>query len=374
MFKGAAFFLMTFIAFSSGSSYAMEAVKAKVLNPLDRPEEVKLLQDKVFENIAFRVESSWTYNGESLYHMGAIDERLLITYLVKSAPQQKEFYLLDIGAGNFQWGKSMAEYINQAETISLDKTFHIISVRGERNLATERRYKGTQTGKCILYELGEIKIEDLEQELERHGLAVKDKLDVIVSRWSLRHLIDPLGTFKQAYDLVRPQKGFLLMDGFFFVYDDFIYDEKEMNEERLVNYDDGYDKLVGHFNKKLHTLLVQAGVKCLRFYYSLGRSTDHFIIQRKSNEPLSLPVQYTGKVLKVNNKGWQAGCGYVTEFVSTGLASKKMSYERVRDIGYKDLIVYPCWGDETLYNLCLAEGLFILPQENLVWRKIIEEQ
>jgi hypothetical protein len=46
---------------------------------------------------------------------------------------------------------------------------------------------------------------------------LENNVDLIVSRFSLRHMIDPIGTMLQAYDLLKPNTGLILTDDFSFL-------------------------------------------------------------------------------------------------------------------------------------------------------------
>ena len=43
---------------------------------------------------------------------------------------------------------------------------------------------------------------------------LENNVDLIVSRFSLRHMIDPIGTMLQAYDLLKPNTCLILTDDF----------------------------------------------------------------------------------------------------------------------------------------------------------------
>ena len=76
------------------------------------------LQEEIsdsFEYLTKATRSGWgLFNGSDGYNLCGVDEYALMKRIILEAPkEQKEFYALDIGAGNFQWGKGLAEYLNQ---------------------------------------------------------------------------------------------------------------------------------------------------------------------------------------------------------------------------------------------------------------------
>ena len=107
------------------------------------------------------------------------------------APSCKDFYALDIGAGNYQWGRKLAQYLNAKTNLPKDVTRHIIGIRGETNLDEAV----TKVGQCTLYEFGQFQVETLSDEFTKQGLQLANKVDLVVSSRCFRHLVDPVGTF-----------------------------------------------------------------------------------------------------------------------------------------------------------------------------------
>src|SRR3990167_8095058 len=130
---------------------------------------------------------------------------------ISSRKEAKEtFYVLDVGAGDFSWGKALVRYINK-ENLSPKIKVHIVSVTGEK-------YKGVdiqEIGSCKQYNIGAFNIENIEDIFSKSKeIGLKDvKFDWIVSRYTFIHLVDPAGTFSQCYDLLKPG-GFISMDAF----------------------------------------------------------------------------------------------------------------------------------------------------------------
>ena len=64
-----------------------------------------------FEGLTHQKVCQWgLFNGSDGYNLCGVDEYALMKRIILEAPKdQKEFYALDIGAGNFQWGIRTSE-------------------------------------------------------------------------------------------------------------------------------------------------------------------------------------------------------------------------------------------------------------------------
>src|SRR5579885_3031683 len=102
---------------------------------------------EAFEKV-LNEDADWWYNGDTHYNMCGIEESRALKAVILEAPKdRKEFYVLDMGAGDFQWSKTLAEYINKQTDLPSDITVHIINLRGEP-------YEGEKTvtsGKCKIH-------------------------------------------------------------------------------------------------------------------------------------------------------------------------------------------------------------------------------
>lgn len=207
--------LSTLMCFSYLSScLAMEAA-THGLDPSQRPKDLKYDIQKSFDRFSSSSGKNWLYQGESsVYSIMKIDAANFAHTLIKTAPkEQKDFYLLDIGAGTFGWARGTAAYLNRQTDIPDDVTIHIVSVTGENY----GPLKIEESGRCKIYNLSAFKIEDLKESFgklrEELGFDYIGNFDLIVSSFTFIHLHDPVGTFVQAYDLLRPKTGYMLMEG-----------------------------------------------------------------------------------------------------------------------------------------------------------------
>lgn len=252
----------------------------------NRPKAITEKIDRVFSSLTHDTKSSWgLYNGDMSYQIGGLDDTKMIARTIEHAPAtQKEFVFLDIGAGNFQWIDHMVKVVN---TLSLDPKIqvHFIGVRGERYLGESF----FEIGICKIHKLGGVKIEELSRQFETLGLP--DKIDIIVSRWTFRHLVDPVGTFQQAYNLLRPG-GLIALDGFCFN-----YTPRWLGDEC--------------WDRRVVQLLLDMRVSFLFRHFDYKNSASHFIIERTKHK-CSIPMKYA-KLVDINAR-WDVGSRVCTVF------------------------------------------------------------
>lgn len=281
----------------------------KYLDWKERPEGMERSISNAFEGLAKQTRSSWgLYNGGREYGMCGVDEHKLIKKMIQEAPPtQKEFYVLEIGAGNFEWENGIASYINQQTDLPSDIKVHVIGVRGETNLAAPIR----EVGKCRVYNFGAFKCEELQGELEKLGLFLENKIDFIVSRWALRHFVDPVGAFSQAFHLLKA-KGFMALDGFFFLH---------QNE--------GFERYLNSAlpQRRFVQLLIDTRAPFLVNFFNGARSLDRFILQKPVEGPCPLPMSYMS--ISYVDEHSQIGSHCVTAFDRTAQEydKNKLLYE-----------------------------------------------
>lgn len=310
-------------------------ISATYLSWKERTSEINRSISRAFQAIAKDASSGWgLFNGSDTYGIARIKEHKLMRKIIQGAPSgTKDFYALDIGAGDYQWGRWLANYLNTKKDTPKDAKIHIIGIRGETNLNNEV----TELGQCILYEFGQFQIETLVDEFERRGLQLANKVDVVVSRWCFRHLVDPVGTFTQAYDLVRPKTGHLLFDGFYFLH------EKEGMRDESID-----------FNEKMIRLCLETRAPFLTRYFNGTRSLDHYVVSKPDDRPCRLYKQYVG----TENPGW-------------GWQIESATVTRFKELEGSDVeVALLLWegeyrGDKGLYERLRQNGL--LDDSNLAW-------
>ena len=209
------------------------------------------------------------YDSDKEYCIGKISDHLSIEKkLIEGMSRGKtEFIFIDIGARDFQWGASASRFINE-NPLFKDKniTVKIFSLRGEKNAEEAVN----QEGLCAHYRYGNFKIENLHEEFSRLGHDLTNKVDIIVSSWAMRHLVDPVGTFIQAWELLEPNQGLIFFDGFWF----------EIPEKNISDIEDHLLILFSSFKAPFFMCLDDSG----------GR-LHSFVMQKTSND-FYIPLQY----------------------------------------------------------------------------------
>ena len=226
-----------------------------------------------FDKISSRKEAKETFHfyGSDYYGFLGIDDNAFFDRILKESPtEQENFYVLDVGAGDFSWGKALVRYINK-ENLSPKIKVHIVSVTGEK-------YKGVdiqEIGSCKQYNIGAFNIENIEDIFSKSKeIGLKDvKFDWIVSRYTFIHLVDPAGTFSQCYDLLKPG-GFISMDGF------------------PINYHN-HPKITRR--NSIVEFLQDVGEPYLIRDYGSDRGFYQFLLKKTSENP-SIPMQYADSV------------------------------------------------------------------------------
>lgn len=264
--------------------------------PLDykkRPAELTNKIANAFDSIVSHDSSHWHWhngaeNEIAGYGMAGVDEYVLMKKIIQQAPStQKTFTALDIGSGNSQWSEGLVKYLEKQTDLRQDIKVHIISLQGENN----KNSKVVELGICKIHNLGTFKIEELSSQFKELGMDMENQVDLIVSRWCFRHLADPVGTFTQAYNLLRPG-GFILLDGFLF-----------------LNQNDDLNK---NGNIRMTQLFFDTKAPFLTLFYDCMRSLNHFILQKHDAEPCQLPMSYRG--VESVKRCWRIGSDCVTRF------------------------------------------------------------
>ncbi|MBS0184777.1 MAG: hypothetical protein JSS34_00240 [Proteobacteria bacterium] len=244
-------------------------------------------------------QSTWgVFNGESYYDLADIKQKELSKIIVREAYEEgrRNVWLLDIGAGNFESCDAWASDFKEMGATLEGMTIHIVGIRGEpyKDKAVKRDWN------CKIYKFGLFMIEDFEEEFRKRGLGSVE-FDLTISRWTMRHLFNPLGTFMAAFNKTRTG-GFLNMDWFHYLYE----------EEKL---DSRYDvPLVsrGH----LLDVLIHLKVPFIlnpRSANALPPYLDAFLIQKGKESPSVLPLEYVG-LEECDARYFQVHAGYVVKF------------------------------------------------------------
>lgn len=234
-----------------------------------RPASVQAEVDAKFQRLQVS-GGSWIAGGfKPSYGLLGIDDCKLIDFIVSLATA-KDVYFMDFGAGFGAWGCEKASYFKEKYSAS-DKHFHIFSITGGKEFQT----RTTKDGNVTLYNISECKIENVIDELEKRGHFIRNKVSLIVSRWTIVHCVDPFGTLAQLYDLLVPGQGMLLANFFKFRLNSSAEEQSSTNRWHLLSAL-GADVL---YKKDLSPT-----------------KGDDFLLRRPDGKSLSVPLKYTGKV------------------------------------------------------------------------------
>lgn len=272
--------LATSLIMEMGPTFAIDTLTSdcsqiqsmqRSLNPYERPNDLQRDINSTHTSLlSFRPQ--WNYNGSSSYTIMSIDCAYMLKSLIKISSNQKQFYVLDIGAGNFSWGNRTVDLINEQPDLPEDIIVHVISVTGEN-------YGGQSVekiGKCIRYNIDAFKIEDLykglTQLMSQFDLNLLNNFDLIISSYTFIHLHDPVGTFVQAYNFLRPERGIILFHGFPVYYGP--------SEHYFLHY-------------PMIEFLLSTRIPFL-VGHADGRDIPPFLMKRPNNKPLSLSLEYAG--------------------------------------------------------------------------------
>ena len=238
---------------------------------------------------------------------------------------------MDVGAGGFQWCRSVMAYIEEDHEISKidDLHVHILGVRGEVNQceAITKRKKSTR------YELGGFKIENIQDELLAH-LQYKSlpQFDIIVSAATLMHLSEPVGTLEQLSNLIRPS-GFLFAWGFG-------VNCVERDLTSIDDYEDIFLDLCCSFSKYMKILIRKSHHR---------PAVVEFIFRRTSDEFISMPFSFD-----MENQS-ESPC-YLME---------NQTESTWKEFSTQSLSHYGLNGDKELYEYFLKKGIFGVTQRYL---------
>lgn len=305
------------------------------LHDFSRPEKVQAAVDKAFEANRGAGTETWLYNGLKTYGLVGINEEALIKHFISL--KKKDIHIMDVGCAGGLWGRNIAQIL-QEKYKDTDTRFHILSITGGQECPEE---KSEINGNIVLQQLNQFKIENIDEELIKRDFDLRNKVDLIVSNWTMRHLADPFGTVAKMYTLLNPSKGKLLTNGFLFKY------ENSSKTETFpgMRHDHAY---------------ILAGSNAHALFYSIktGRDLHACLLERNDARPLELPLQYTGNIDDVSS-GWQCSSLKATEFRKNENISDKL---KVKILGACNAgrYYYCLEGDEKsekLYDSLKGQGL-----------------
>jgi len=327
-----------------------------------RPQALRDIVRKSFaaiENV--EPQDRWGFSGEAHYWLCDVNKYNLITTLIKEAPpEQTDFYFLDIGAGNFQWSNDLAESLNRSK-IRPGATYHIIGLRGEKYKEAEIR----KDGNCIVYSFGAFKIEQLNQELKRRNIDITNKVSLIVSRWTFKHLADPVGTLLQACNLLTPNHGILLCDGLYTYFEDVVGQEETLQPLEYSSFES-----LSHLRKHQTLLLSLLGVS---FFEQDAGQAAAFMLKREKKEVITLKDVKYGKTIKKYFSMEVCGCQALTKLETTqwlSIAIHRVIFCSLKD-SYLTTQTKVIGNNEEFLSWCKTHNLFDPRFSKKIWESSI---
>ncbi len=177
----------------------------------NRPPEVQKAIDTTFASLQGQPRDYWRYMGISKSYglLGFDDQEMIAQRIENASSQKKDLYFLDLGGGFFAWVDATREFL-QKHYGNDERHFHVIGVTGEGNPFDSIHAKGNVT----THKITGFKLENLLETFPQFNLELVNSVELIVSSWTLQHLVDPIGTLEQAYNLLSCGNGLLLGTGF----------------------------------------------------------------------------------------------------------------------------------------------------------------
>ncbi len=258
----------------------------------EHPVEVQTAIDHAFATIKNKQKDDWTfYKGSSHYGLLDLGDGRLIRHIAHTNTHKSDIYFMDVGCGDGSWGNNAVKVLEEEATKNPHIQYHVLSITGGKECVESKE----SYNNIHLYQLTQFKIENIDEELLKRGFDLKNKVDLIVSHWTLRHLVNPFGTLKRMYSLLTPTYGKLLSNGFLFALED-TPDIKAFP--------------VGeHYNA-----LSSQNTVALFNNHDSGRDAHHFLLMKNNNtNELNIPFTYSGKVRQLGY-GYQCYAGVTTEF------------------------------------------------------------
>lgn len=202
--------------------FALSA-EAGYLDINDRPKAVRDAIAKKYLELATSEVKGWSYNGAEKYKMMNIDDDAVVKRIVEAHPEQKIFNLLDVGAGDHRWANARVKFLNAEDFAGRDVHFNIFSLTGDNYKEDGHVVRAgvnvveQHEGVCSLYRLSAFPVETIIEKLTELGYfeTLSMQVDLTVSAYTLFHLVDPVGTFLQLYNLARPNSGLIFVENFF---------------------------------------------------------------------------------------------------------------------------------------------------------------
>lgn len=245
--------------------------KSDFLNWNQRSKSTNKTIDFVYESVS-RVNfqnNPWKYTGNTKYNICTDDYKIVNKLITNNG--LKEFKAMDIGAGDFSWLDGLSTYLKFNHP---NVKFKLYGFNGE---SCKSQVKKVTNGE--IHHLCSFKVEKIESQLESYKLL--NQMDLIVSKNTLCHLMDPIGEIQQLVKFIKTHDGILLTDTSLVSYLNTDYTEKyTMAEENIA------PQSYHIFNKANIDFLLCPNQKF----------TDYpFVAITKNADDMELPLKYFDK-------------------------------------------------------------------------------
>jgi len=242
----------------------------------NRPPEIQVAIDNFFKERMNTGPQRWLYNGSEAYGLLGLEDDKMLRNLAFENPDKKDIYIIDVGCSRGDWGENALWILWKDEACKKSgKRYHIFSLTGGKEcdeIILRREH-------VTLYQFNQFKIENIDEELSKRGFNLKNNVDLIVSRWTLRHLVDPFGTLKRMYGLLTPAQGKLMSNGFLFMFN---------GSDAIRSFPEDHPNILSHTN----TVLFDDN----RYGRDIGHFILHFLLVRNDINDLRIPLAYTNKI------------------------------------------------------------------------------
>lgn len=243
----------------------------------DTPPWIQDASTANFEKVRTMRNSS---RDKSPYCLMGIDNTKLIKHVIMERNHNnKDVYIVGVNHCEGDWGKKTYKIAQSIINVMINANtakVHIFSLTNEKGESdTKQNNSATRSFKnrVYLYEWNKFNIEDIEEELKRRGHSLKQKVNLMfAARWTLYHLVNPLGTLKQMYALLSSQRGMLLSGAF-------IFSNTTSGEIEKFPGDTSLNFLEGTNAIPL-------------FHERLSSLTHEFLLVRPNEKELELPLAY----------------------------------------------------------------------------------
>lgn len=196
-----------FVLLLSFGSYSQLAIK-------DRSEDLNRAINKGFSRAKL---GGYNFYGRNDLDYGTdyfVYSHDLVKAILESAPkEQKDFYIVDIGAGYGGFNNGAAKTIKKMH-LADDIHVHLIGLTAQDHVPYTKEVESLNITKYLFSNFNAENFSAKLSQLHDAGVDIQNKIDLVVSNFTFTHIIDPIGTLIQVHDNLRENTGMILLDYF----------------------------------------------------------------------------------------------------------------------------------------------------------------